>query len=618
MSAPKGVWIGSGVRYDNIPVGGLAIDPGTTKAFVSYPSISLVKILNLNSGTFYSEFNPGFKSPPAQSGLAISPDGTLFSENAASNDSYGGKIFSYQANTYARSHVGMTNYYSFPLGYAKPASVVAMAYTPDNQLVVLDLVDQTLKKVDVSASYDPYRRVGQPVLSGDILNGVSPKSDVVTSYLGTTLITTDDNVINFNPLTSQAVKLFNSGSSPLIQARSVATDRKHTLYLAGEFKRPGQANVEGILVLPKLEQESWSSYIDIDGCRLDRQLVVRDLFDVTHVRVSLDGDRLVYLDTGGTPRIRGFGVSGRVIKNDGTPVQGATVAVGGIYGPSAVPQKTNSCGTFHFLNSLSSSSNQTTLELTISHPDLGTQRQLVIMDSAGQSFRDILLEPPVINQNDPTKTLSIRPFNLPRTPFTLAVGNPSTLGGFAFIEMSVEADLKFIPSPPNPLRPASADSLNIISPVNRTKTAASRIDVQGVVDDERIASVTLTVNSVPQAVPVLNRLFNATIDLIPGTNLILAQAAFAVSGQTFTSYAPTVIVESIPNYQGAGTVAGVIRDTTTGELLSDVNLQLQSGESTTTDGRGAYYFKNISMGENSIEVVIPDGDPVPDPPQGAP
>ena len=611
MSTPKGVWIGKGARYDNIPVGGLAIDPGSSIGYVSYPSISRIKVLDMSTATFINEFDPGFKAPPAQSGLAIGYDGTLYSQNAASNDSFGGKIFSYQRGSFSRAHVGMTNYYSFMLGYAKPTSVPALSWSPDGQILALDLVDTTVKKIDVSATYDPYRRVGQPVLSGSALDGVSPKSDMATSFLGTTLITTSDNVINFNPLSGQSSRLFQTGSSPFLEARSAVTDARHTLYLAGLVKRVSQANTEGIVALPTMEQNLWSSFADSDGCRLDRHLIVRDLFDVTHVRVSQDGDRMLYLDTGGTPRVRGFGVSGQILKPDGSALQNATVTIGGAFGAVGVPQRTNACGTFHFLNVRDNPSHQLPVEMTISHPDFGTQRQLVILENTGQTFRDIIMEPPVVDPTEPTEQLVITPIEFPRVPFTLSVDGPKSKGGFHWIDMQILSPPVGTQTPPSPARQVSSDILNIFSPVSRSKTAATQIVVNGTVDDERVTTVSLSVNGIVQSVPVVNGLFTADVNINRGRNVILATTSLEVNGRTFTSYSPAVVVESIENYSGVGTVSGVVKDSSAGGSLTGVPIELESGEKTYTDGRGVFVFKNVAPGENAVKIVKQNGDPVP-------
>ena len=105
----------------------------------------------------------GFKSPGGM-GLALDRDGNLFTDNIASDSSYGGRLFRFQPPNGSREFTGSINYFSQLLMFAQPTSAGPMAIGPDNALYVIDQLSREVKRVDVNATYDPYRRVGKPIV----------------------------------------------------------------------------------------------------------------------------------------------------------------------------------------------------------------------------------------------------------------------------------------------------------------------------------------------------------------------------------------------------------------------------------------------------------------------
>lgn len=110
---------------------------------------------------------PYFKTPGYQ-GLAADASGNLYSENAASDSQFGGRVFKFDAATGARDFVGSLNYFSRDLAFANPVQAGPMAIGPAasggsaQDLYVVDEMVNQVKRVPVSATYDPFRRVGQP------------------------------------------------------------------------------------------------------------------------------------------------------------------------------------------------------------------------------------------------------------------------------------------------------------------------------------------------------------------------------------------------------------------------------------------------------------------------
>ena len=121
---------------------------------------AIYQIENGGLGSRYPFVSTGFKLP-GQQGLAIDRSGNVYSENSASDTNFGGRIFRYQLGTGSREFCGSLNYFSQVLMYAQPVSAGAMTMGIDNRLYQVEQLSQRIKQVDVNATYDPYRRVGQ-------------------------------------------------------------------------------------------------------------------------------------------------------------------------------------------------------------------------------------------------------------------------------------------------------------------------------------------------------------------------------------------------------------------------------------------------------------------------
>jgi hypothetical protein len=165
-SAPKVLTVdASGVEVRN---DGLEIDPKTGVAYYSDTKKGQIFRVDLGLDGSRRLFTvPNFKNNE-QIGLAVDSDGSLYSNNGASNAEFGGRIFRFTQPVGARDHVGSINYYSFLLQQANPASASAMTMGPGSapavsveDLFVVDDLAQMVKRVPVRASFDPTRRIGQ-------------------------------------------------------------------------------------------------------------------------------------------------------------------------------------------------------------------------------------------------------------------------------------------------------------------------------------------------------------------------------------------------------------------------------------------------------------------------
>lgn len=157
----------------------IALNPLTGDVFISIPgTMEILQIENQgeNYGSPKLYRSAGF-IPPGQKGLAIDPAGRLFTDNAASDGSYGGRIFRFDPDG-GKIFTGSINYFSQFLMFANPVAAGQMVMGEDLNLYVYDALSREVKQIPVNASYDANRRVGHgyyrydsaDTLSGNVLD----------------------------------------------------------------------------------------------------------------------------------------------------------------------------------------------------------------------------------------------------------------------------------------------------------------------------------------------------------------------------------------------------------------------------------------------------------------
>ena len=172
-SAPVTVYTGPGDL--SVTLDGLEPDPDPYKDIVYYSDAGngvLYKIENSGSGprTLFASggFKPSFRDGRQiiQYGLAIDSSGSLYCDNNASNDSFGGRLFRYAQPDGARDFCGTIKYFSQMLMFAHPCDAGPMVMSPaaslaEEDMYIVENLNQEVLRVPVNASYDPMRRVGQ-------------------------------------------------------------------------------------------------------------------------------------------------------------------------------------------------------------------------------------------------------------------------------------------------------------------------------------------------------------------------------------------------------------------------------------------------------------------------
>jgi len=149
----------------------------------------------------------GFSGSPK--GLAIDSLGNLYTDNHASDMDYGGRLFRFTPSG-TREYVGNVNYYSLGLMMGHPADVSSMTMgglVNNNSLTVVDELDGYIKEVPVTDTYDPNRRVGQPVTS--ITPSDSPPGsvkDIAINHDKDKIYLLNDNGVTRIDITLQAMR----------------------------------------------------------------------------------------------------------------------------------------------------------------------------------------------------------------------------------------------------------------------------------------------------------------------------------------------------------------------------------------------------------------------------
>ncbi|MDX9974290.1 MAG: PKD domain-containing protein, partial [FCB group bacterium] len=163
---------GETVRVDEIevdPLDGDVVYSDTKGGYIAGPTDQPAFYRIDNNGTGIRELftETGFKAP-GHTGLAMDRLGNMYTDNAASDSSYGGRLFRFGKADKSKTFTGSINYYSLDLQYANPVSAGPLAMGPgansavsEQDLYVVEKLSNSVRRAPVQASFDPIRRVAQ-------------------------------------------------------------------------------------------------------------------------------------------------------------------------------------------------------------------------------------------------------------------------------------------------------------------------------------------------------------------------------------------------------------------------------------------------------------------------
>jgi hypothetical protein len=232
-SAPKVVTVNAS---GEITVDEIAVDPQKGEVYLSDTqgggAEKQPRFIKISEGQESNTFAySGFKFPPGHRGLAIDKAGNLYTDNAASDEQFGGRIFKFFQPDGRREFVGNINYFSQQLMFAQPTSSGPMAIGPGampgvsaEDLYVVDELEGMVKRVMVNATFDPFRRVGQPFANIPIAgknvdleldndgNVYLLKERIASTILSVEMIM-DKTSLNINETCTVTLKVTNPGSA---------------------------------------------------------------------------------------------------------------------------------------------------------------------------------------------------------------------------------------------------------------------------------------------------------------------------------------------------------------------------------------------------------------------
>ena len=269
----------------------------------------IVEVDPLGSGGRYLWTNTGF-AQPGQTGLSIDPSGNLYTDNAASDSRFGGRLFRFKPNK-SREYAGQINYYSSLIGQANPVSPVALTVDAAGDLYVADNFDKQVKKLSMAQAiqeiWPPNRVVGKGI-GATLSSGFSSFTDMVFS--GASLfVTAFDKLYLWR---SGMETLSEYSHIPNARFTGLATDTRGQLYIACQgIGSPGDGT-GFVIVLP-----SSKSFHDEE--QAEPYIFLRDLTYPADIEVSSDGKALIYPESGRARAVY-FGISGQLVDTHGQPL----------------------------------------------------------------------------------------------------------------------------------------------------------------------------------------------------------------------------------------------------------------------------------------------------------
>jgi hypothetical protein len=543
-SDPEHIYVGD-LTQNLHPDLDLAVDKKSGTAYLSIPSTS--GIFKVVPGGIDLFVDAGFKTP-FQGGLAADSRGNLYCDNKASDDNYGGRIFSFQAGTGARQLVGSTTYYSQMLAYARPANVATLAYGADSQgecLYIADAFDKTVKRLALNSANPPDHNVGQIYAQSSDLNFQST-TKMASDLFGTLFLTQGPDLMQIMSAPGGGAvvsKAFPPGQSPFTLMTGVDFDLMGNIYLADV----GSGTVT--MVPPP-----YANFMLQDASYRKRFVVMSGLNVPLDLKLSADGRGYLVVDSEGIHK-KNFGFAGRIWDQAANaPLDGATLLVD----EALAPGKTDIEG-FFSLSDISVPSGPQDVKLKVVASDGRSQLIPGIhLNAYGHTalLQDLIFNPPTmptlppIPPDDPSVTVDPDPLPIEAPQFQTAAGSLGQTQTRHFVvperrifptasptppplppPSSVAATLSFAPAPPDPPTGAapSAPSIvqpvvSIVAPADGMLTRAGVVTVSGMVQsNQNIPAVTLTVNGVDLQVAVSNGIFSGNVTLNDGLNIISAR-----------------------------------------------------------------------------------------------
>jgi hypothetical protein len=478
------------------PPASLAVHPWNGSAYLSVPALK--KIFRVDEAGVTPFVDPNFKEP-GQTGLAIDSRGDLYSDNAASDAQFGGRIFQFRNVDGQRTLAGTANYYSLLLQWANPVTVDSMLIAsggPDGEAMYLaDSLNQRITRLTLPFNFAPgvvaEHNVSQPYAVSPLFQ-FGPFTTMAMRNDWTLAITQNDNVILVGPYGTFIDPLFGSGSpSPFSQLSGVTFDTYNNMYVS-------DSTLGSITMIPRDRQAANLGLAGLSDIDKKKLTVLRGSRRPNDIKLSSDRDGLVFYDgERAYDRIR-FGMSGQITDGAGNPISGAQV-----YVPTKkTPVVTDTDGVY-VLPDLVARGESPIVDFVVRFEGK-TQSNRVVLDTYKHNIVDAVFSPPLPPEPGPPPEVD------PPVPQP-AKRQPSDTD-----TVSVILDLQRAPQQ----YPASCPRGLFLAPAFGIGTLSATATISGAVTLTTLTSASLVINGVTTPVPLDAGVFSTTSPLKVGENVM--------------------------------------------------------------------------------------------------
>jgi hypothetical protein len=480
------------------PPASLAVHPWNGSTYLSVPALK--KIFRVDETGVRPFVDPNFKEP-GQNGLAIDSRGDLYSDNAASDAEFGGRIFQFRGFDGLRSLAGTANYYSLLLQFANPVTVdsmlIASGGATGESMFIADSLNQRITRLTLPFRFapgvTPERNVSQPYATSPLFQ-FGPSTTMAMRNDSTLAITQDDNVLLVSDNGAFVDPLFGAGgASPFSQLSGVTFDTASNMYVSDSV-------LGTITMIPKDKQRPGEGLLGLTDIDKKKLTVVRGSRRPSDIKLSADRDGLVFYDGERAYDRIHFGMSGQITDAGGSPLSGAQVYVAAKKTPPAV---TDSDG-IYVLPELVARGESPIIDFVIRY-DGKTQTNRVVLNTSTHNIVDAVFNPPAPPPPTPAPPPTIDPpVAQPPKP------QPADEGTVAMV-LDLKRSEELNPSCPRGL---------FIAPGFGVGTTSTSATVSGALTLVTLRNATLVVNGSATVVPVDGGLFSTSAPLRVGENVM--------------------------------------------------------------------------------------------------
>jgi len=226
FSDPSPIFISLQPRPPSPPAN-LATDSIKGVTYMSIPIFN--RIFQIKDGEMTPFADAGF-IPPNQIGLAIDSTGNLYSDNAASDIRFGGRIFRFRKKDGGRSLAGTVNKYSFLLQYAHSVATQALAVATTaagEELFIADSMGHRISKITLP-DYLSYNDMSLNVLHNFMESdefSFGPNTAMAFDHTGSLYITNGDNLLTSPWQGGYVEPVFEGSIAPTAHSRNSAVSQ---------------------------------------------------------------------------------------------------------------------------------------------------------------------------------------------------------------------------------------------------------------------------------------------------------------------------------------------------------------------------------------------------------